>query len=102
VPPGTVPGPPPPTVHLACKVADEFTASTYNVRICGMPGYDQRRIPMAGLGAAGHTIIGMPFADGDCHCVPTSLMNILGYYGAKGLKVTAATRARSTTTTGAS
>jgi hypothetical protein len=58
----------------------------YHVRVCGIPDYDQRRVAVTDLGAGRYDFTGLK-ANGDCHCVPTSFMNVLGYYANKGLAV---------------
>ena len=71
---------------VVCNASLKVGAINYDVRICGMPDFDQKRIKGVDVGAAKHDFAGL-VDNGRCSCVPTSLTNILGYYSAKGLKV---------------
>ncbi len=61
--------------------------ASFDSRVCDMPDYDQRRrtATVAGDGRT-RKLIGL-VAQGGCHCVPTSLTDLLGYYAFKGIDI---------------
>jgi hypothetical protein len=71
----------------ACTPKNAISGSNYHVRICGLPDYDQRRMAVNDLGAAKYDFTGLGAKNGSCHCVPTSFMNVLGFYASKGISV---------------
>jgi hypothetical protein len=92
----------PASAQSGCKAEHLINAQSYTSRICDVPDYDQRRKPGT-ISGDGRTfgLAGLK-ADGGCHCVPTAVTNMLGYYVQKGVDIppppAAARRARPTWT----
>lgn len=69
-----------------CTPRLNLSQDSYEALLCDMPDFDQRRAAGSSIGAADYSFAGLA-ADGDCHCVPTSFTNVLGYYAANGLTI---------------
>jgi hypothetical protein len=70
-----------------CVAKQVVGTATFDSRVCDMPDYDQRRRARV-LAGSGQTfnMVGLE-GDGGCHCVPTALTDLLGYYAHKGVDI---------------
>ena len=78
--------------QTGCDATQDLTVAggsiiLFESRVCDMPDFDQRRLggDIAGDGNS-YTLTGL-YLDGNCHCVPTSLTDLLGYYAHKGVQI---------------
>lgn len=61
--------------------------SSYDVQLCGMPDFDQHRQHGVLRGDGRSLGVGPALpANGNCHALPATMANLLGYYVAKGVR----------------
>lgn len=72
-----------------CKAKQVVKDSSFTSRVCDMPDFDQRRLGWKITGVSDTRVFQLTklLGDGGCHCVPTSLTDLLGYYAQKGVDI---------------
>ncbi len=70
-----------------CVAKQSVGSSQFNSRVCDMPDYDQRRLGGTIQGDGRTFTFPTLKGDGGCHCVPTSVADLLGYYAQKGVNI---------------
>lgn len=74
-------------VVAPCDAKHAISSNAYTSRVCDVPDYDQRRNAATLMGDGRvRPVIGLA-GNGGCHCVPTSIIDLLGYYAQKGVDV---------------
>jgi hypothetical protein len=73
--------------QAGCEAEQIAGGLVFDSRVCDMPDFDQRRLG-GGIQGDGRsfTLTGL-LDNGNCHCVPTSLTDLLGYYAHKGVDI---------------
>ncbi len=72
--------------QAGCKARSELGSSSFRARVCDLPDYDQRRLGGTIRGDGREFTFKALKGNGGCHCVPTSLLDLIGYYEYKGVK----------------
>ena len=70
-----------------CVAEHVLSKQGYRSRVCGVPDYDQRRRTELLGGSEGAALVAGLEGGGRCHCVPTSITALLGFYAQKGVDV---------------